>query len=305
MKTEDYLGVVLVLLAVNLLIALIVFVVGLLSPKGRRCDCILFAVLIAFCPVVMPVFLAVTRMIELPASRKEVDMADISFNQQREEAAATSDYSTEMNYVALKDAMRLSDIHDLRRLLINVMKYNSRMSLTSVAEAINSSDSETSHFAASAIQDALSEFRGTAQKFISDMEKYPEDVEINLQALDYIYDGLMLKIMTPIEYQAYVYTENNVAENLFQHNIWFMTATHYLRLTELMISVPDYDLADHWVNRAMEFRPRELDTYKARLRLYFARENRAAFFECLEEFTRTDIKADQEMLELIRLYREQ
>lgn len=302
MRTEDYLGLVLLLLAVNLLVALAIFVVGLFSPRGARGEYILFAVLTVFCPVIMPVFLAVTRLIELPASRKEVDMADISFNQQREESAVTSDYSTEMNYVALQDAMRLSSIHDLRRLLINVMKYNSRMSLTSVAEAINSPDTETSHFAASAIQDALSEFRGTAQRFISDMEKYPEDVEINLQALDYIYDGLMLKIMTPIEYQAYVYTENNVAENLFQHNIWFMTATHYLRMTELMISIPDYDLADRWVRRAMEYRPKELDTYKARLRLHFARGNRAAFLSCMEEFKDTDIKADQEMLELIRLY---
>jgi len=302
-RTEGYLGLVLALLAVNLLFALVIFFVGVFSRRGRRCEYILFSVLTVFCPVIMPVFLAITHLIELPASRKEVDMADISFNQQREESAVTSDYSTEMNYVALQDAMRLSSIHDLRRLLINVMKYNSRMSLTSVAEAINSPDTETSHFAASAIQDALSEFRGTAQRFISDMEKYPEDVEINLQALDYIYDGLMLKIMTPIEYQAYVYTENNVAENLFQHNIWFMTATHYLRMTELMISVPDYDLADRWVRRAMEFRPQELDTYKARLRLHFARGDRAAFLKCMEEFTNTDIKADQEMLEQIRLYR--
>lgn len=303
MDFADHLEIVIPLLILNLAAAVIILIRGLLSPKGRRCEYILFAVLTVLCPVIMPVFLAVTHLIELPASRREVDMADISFNQQREEATETSDYTTEMNYVALQDAMKLSSIHDLRRLLINVMKYNSRMSLTSVAEAINSPDTETSHFAASAIQDALSEFRGTAQRFISDMEKYPEDVEINLQALDYIYDGLMLKIMTPIEYQTYAYTENNVAENLFQHNIWFMTATHYLKMTELMISLPDYDLADRWVNRAMEFRPEELETYKARLRLYYARSNRAAFLECIDEFMKTKIKADQEMLELIRLYR--
>ena len=302
MDYRDHLWIVLPLLFANLLVALVLFVIGVFSPRGKRCERILFSVLTLFCPVIMPLFLAITRLIELPASRKEVDMADISFNQQREEAAETSDYFTEMNYVALQDAMRLSSIHDLRRLLINVMKYNSRMSLTSVAEAINSPDTETSHFAASAIQDALSEFRGTAQKFIADMEKYPEDVEINLQALDYIYDGLMLKIMTPMEHQAYVYTENNVAENLFQHNIWFMTATHYLRMTELMITVPDLDMADRWVRRAMEFRPEALDTYKARLRLHFAQGNRQLFFQCMEEFKETNIKADQEMLELIRLY---
>lgn len=299
---HEHLEIVIPLLTINTIVAILIFIYGLLNPRGRRCDFILFAVLTLLCPVVMPLFLAVTRTIELPSSRKEVDMADISFNQQREEAAETSDYFTEMNYVALQDAMRLSSIHDLRRLLINVMKYNSRMSLTSVAEAINSPDTETSHFAASAVQDALSEFRGTAQKFIADMNKYPEDVEINLQALAYLYDGLMLRIMTPIEQQAYIYTENTVAENLFQHNIWFMTATHYLQMTELMISIPDFDLAERWVRRAMEYRPKELDTYKARLRFYFARGSRKEFFDCLEEFKGTTVKADQEMLELIRLY---
>ena len=304
MGESDHLEIIIPILIINTVLALIVLIYGLLNRKGRRCEFVLFSVLTFLCPLIMPLFLLITRLIELPSSRKEVDMNEISFNQQREEAHETSDYYTEMNYVALQDAMRLSSIHDLRRLLINVMKYNSRMSLTSVAEAINSPDTETSHFAASAIQDALSEFRGTAQQFITDMRKYPEDVEINLNAFTYIYDGLMLKIMTPMEQQAYIYTEDSVAENLFQHNIWFMTATHYLQMTELMISINDYNSAERWVDRAAEYRPKELDTYKARLRLLFARGNRQAFLECMAEFKATDIKADQEMLEMIRLYQD-
>lgn len=304
MGQPDRLEIIIPILIINAVIALITLIYGLFNHKGRRCEFVLFAVLTFICPLILPIFLAVTRLIELPSSRMEVDMNEISFNQQREEAHETSDYYTEMNYVSLQDAMRLSSIHDLRRLLINVMKYNARMSLTSVAEAINSPDTETSHFAASAIQDALSEFRGTAQQFITDMHKYPEDVEINLNAFTYIYDGLMLKIMTPIEHQAYVYTENSVAENLFQHNIWFMTATHYLQMTDLMISIEDYNCAERWVNRACEYRPKELDTYKARLRLLFARGHRQAFLDCIEEFKNTEIKADQEMIELIRLYQE-
>ena len=304
MGQPDRLEIIIPILIVNAVIALIILIYGLLNHKGRRCEFVLFAILTFLCPLIMPLFLLITRLIELPSSRMEVDMNEISFNQQREEAHETSDYYTEMNYVSLQDAMRLSSINDLRRLLINVMKYNARMSLTSVAEAINSPDSETSHFAASAIQDALSEFRGTAQQFLTDRHKYPEDVEINLNAFTYIYDGLMLKIMTPIEHQAYVYTENSVAENLFQHNIWFMTATHYLQMTDLMISIEDYNYAERWVNRACEYRPKELDTYKARLRLLFARGNRQAFLHCIEEFKNTEIKADQEMIELIRLYQE-
>lgn len=302
MDWQDHLWIVVPILIINTLIALVILIYGILNPKGRRCEFITFSVLVLFCPVAMPIFLAATRLIEMPSKRKEVDMSDISFNKQREDIDAIPDYSTELNYVSLQDAMRLSSVSELRRLLINVMKYNPQMSLTSVAEAMNSPDTETSHFAASAIQDALSEFRATAQKLITEMQAYPEDVEINLMALEYIFHGLMLRIMTPIEQQAYIYTENTVAENLFQHNIWFMTATHYLQMTELMISIPDFDLAERWVRRAMEYRPRELDTYKARLRFYFARGSRKEFFDCLEEFKGTTVKADQEMLELIRLY---
>lgn len=302
MVQSDHFEIIFPLLLINLLIAVCLLVYGLLNKRGRRFDFILFSILTLCCPVIMFLFLCSTRILERVAARKEVDMNEISFSQQREEAVDVSDYATEMNYVSLQDAMRLSSITDLRRLLMNVMKYNSRMSLTSVAEAINNDDSETAHFAAAAIQDALNEFRGTAQKFINDIQKYPEDVENNLQAFAYLYDGLMLKIMTPIEQQSYVYTTNSVAENLFQHNLWFMTAAHYLQITKLLISVPDLSMAERWVRRAVEYRPHELDTFKARLRLFFAQDNHEAFLVCLQEFKASDIRADQEMLELIRLY---
>lgn len=302
MDWQDHLWIVVPILIINTLIALVILIYGILNPKGRRCEFVTFSVLVLFCPVAMPIFLAATRLIEMPSKRKEVDMSDISFNKQREDIDAIPDYSTELNYVSLQDAMRLSSVSELRRLLINVMKYNPQMSLTSVAEAMNSPDTETSHFAASAIQDALSEFRATAQKLITEMQAYPEDVEINLMALEYIFHGLMLRIMTPIEHQSYVYTENTVAQNLFDHNVWFMTAEHYLWMTVLMIDIQDYEKAALWVNRAMTCRPDELDTYKARLRLHYARQNRSAFLDCISDFRASTIKADQEMLDLLRLY---
>lgn len=302
MDWRHHLWIVIPLLVINLLIAIGILVYGLLNHKGRRCEFVTFAVLTFFCPVAMPLFLALTRLIEMPSRRKEVDMNDISFNKQREEAAQIADYATEMNYVSLSDAMRLSTTSELRKLLLNVMKYNAQKSLTSIADAINSPDTETSHFAASSIQDALSEFRATAQNFISEMHHYPEDVEINLMALDYIHHGLTLKIMTPIEQQSYIYTEDSVAENLFRHNVWFMLSEHYLWMVELMISINDLESAERWVNRSMTYRPTELSTYKARLRLYYARGSKEQFLGCIQEFRETNIKADQEMLELIRLY---
>lgn len=302
MDPRQHLEIVLPLLAVNLLIALGFIIFGIVSRKGRRCEFIAFGVLTFFCPLMVTIFLAVLSVLERFSRSKEVDMNDISFNKRREDALETPDFGMEMNYVSLQDAMRLSSVTDQRRLLINVMKYNSRMSLTSVAEVINSPDTETSHFAATAIQDALSEFRATAQRFLVNMQRYPEDVEINLAALEYLYEGLSLKIMTPIEHQSYVYTANSVAENLFQRSTWYMTATHYLWMVILALGIQDHDAAQRWVDRALSHRPNELDTYKAALRLHYAKGDRQSFMACMDDFRRSELSADQEMLDLLRLY---
>ncbi len=302
MDTSQHLEIIVPLLAVNLLLALGIAIFGLISKKGRRGEFLAFAALTVCCPVIMPLFLACIRLMERFARGKEVDMNDISFDKRREDMIETPDFGMEMNYVSLQDAMRLSSVADQRQLLINVMKYNARMSLSSVAEAINSPDTETSHFAASAIQDALSEFRATAQQLLTNMHRYPEDVEINLTALEYIYQGLMMKIMTSIEHQSYVYTANSVAENLFQYSTWYMTATHYLWIVTLTLSIRDLDAAQRWVDRALSHRPGELDTYKAALRLYYAKGDKERFRDCLTSFRKSDLAADQEMLELLRLY---
>ena len=134
------------------------------------------------------------------------------------------------------------------------------------------------------------------------MQKNPEDVEINLLTLEYIHDILNLKIMNNVEQKSYIYILDNVAENLFTHNLWYMTATHYLWMTDLFLSVKDYNMADKWVTRAGAYRPYMLDTFKANLHLYFEQKNQTAFFDCLNELKNSDILVDEEILSLFRLY---
>ncbi len=281
------------ILLVNTVFSLGLTVYGLFNRKGRRCELVALGLLCAICPVVLPVLLGMIRMIEFFTRSQEVDMNEISFDQKREEQAEVPDAGVELDYVSMQDAMRLSSVSEQRRLLLNVMKYNASMTLTSMVEVINSPDTETSHFAAAAIQDALSEFRMMAQKLINNMKAYPDDVEVNLMALEYIYQCLKMKIMSPVEQQSYVYTENSVAENLFQRNPWFMIATHYLWMVTLLIDIKDLGLADTWVSRANQYRPNELDTYKAMRRLHYARGDQEGFLACIDRFRKSDLSADQ------------
>lgn len=295
-------AVVIVILILNFLIAIGIIILGFYRRKGIRCIVITYGVLCMFCPLVLELFLALSLLIERIFRTQEVDMQDISFDKEREHLSIKPDDRAEMNYVPISDALQLSALPDLRRLLIDILKYDPSSNIQSIADAINSDDTEASHYAASAIQDALNEFRTTTQKLTTQLQRYPDDVEINLTALTYVYKGLILRIMADTEQRSYIYSEDAIAENLFTHNMWFMTARHYSWMIELMVSIGDFSSAEKWLERSITCRPDELDTYKSRLRLLYAEGRRKDFFECIEEFKSTNIEADQEMLDMIRLY---
>ncbi len=293
---------VLVILILNSLIAMIVFIVALTRKREQRSTVLLLSWFLFIVPLFGLLYILLGRFISFLNRKKDVDMSDISFSQEREKLILPPDRETEMNFVPIQDAMAISDTASLRRLLLDTLRNNARRTISSVAVAMNSKDTETSHYAASIILDALSECRSAAQNMLEQMQKNPEDAEMSLLTLDYIHDILSMKIMNDVEQRSYVYILDHVAENLFTHNLWHLTATHYLWLTDMFLSVKDYNMADKWVTRAGAYRPNMLDTFKANLHLYYEQQNQTAFFDCLNELRDSEVIADEEIMSLFRLY---
>lgn len=293
---------VLLILIGNTFIAFIVFFAAFFQKKGQRSTVFMLSWFLFIVPLCGLLFISLGQFFKYLDRKKNVDMSDISFNQDREKLILPPDSETEMNYVPIQDAMAVSDTASLRRLLLDTLRNNAKKTVSSIAVAMNSSDTETSHYAASIILDALSECRSTAQNMIDQMQKHPEDVEMNLLTIEYIHEILNMKIMNDIEQKAYIYIMDNVAENLFAYNLWYMTAEHYLWMTDFFLSVKDFNMADKWVTRAGKYRPGMLDTYKAYLHLYFEQQNQTAFFQCLKELRETNLIVDEEIMNLFRLY---
>ena len=152
-------NVTLLLIGLNCLAAVCLFVVAWFRRGGVRRTYFLYAWITLVCPVAGPLLLALGRLIGITFHAKHVDMADISFSRIREESVQLPDREVEMNYVPLEDAVAFSDVKDLRRLLINILKNGDREMLASVSRAINNPDTEVSHYSATAVLDTLSDFR--------------------------------------------------------------------------------------------------------------------------------------------------
>ncbi len=293
---------VLIIVIINSILALTLLSGAFFQKKGQRATMLLLSWFIFLVPLFGLLYILFGSLLNFLKRRKDVDLSDVSFSQDREKEILPPDRETEMNFVPIQDALAISDSNSLRRLLLDSLRSNAKRTISSIAVAMNSKDTETSHYAASIILDALSECRSTAQNMLAQMQKNPEDVEMNLLTLDYIHDILSMKIMNDVEQRSYIYILDNVAENLFSHNLWHMTATHYLWLTDLFLSIKDYQMADKWVSRAGVYRPNMLDTYKANLHLYYEQQNQTAFFDCLNELRASDLVVDEEILRLFRLY---
>ena len=72
----------------------------------------------------------------------------------------------------------------------------------------------------------------------------------------------------------------------------------FLRILEMK----DYGTAEKWCRRIEEQYPDEMKAYVCKLKLYFARQDREAFFETMEALKKSDVVINNETLELIRIF---
>ena len=103
--------------------------------------------------------------------------------------------------------------------MLNVIRGDLQDSLESISLALNSEDSETSHYAASVLRDELNDFRVTVQKIYTDMkEEEPDQTDSEEMLIDYMNRILCQKVFTEIEQAKFVMMMEEAAESLYQKN---------------------------------------------------------------------------------------
>lgn len=304
-------GWLLILLIINTLIALGYLLWGLLRPgaekksKKEKEKYVLLSVFIFLCPLTGVCFLSFSHLLYLTLSTKNVDMNEISFSRKRAKRFEEADVEREINIAPMQEVLIVSDVKRRRKMLLDVAKRDVRKSLGTIAIALENSDSETSHYAASLIMDALSEFRGTVQNMLVQLKKDPSDHDLSLLLFQYIYEVLRQGVFSSEENRSYTYTLEEVAATVFLYNKNALDGKHYRHIIEALVDAGDYPLADRWAQRALEYRGYQLDPYIGCLKLYYTYGDREAFFQCIRQLEESGIAVTKEMMELIRIFRVQ
>lgn len=269
---------------------------------NRRTYLLRFIVMV-LCPVIGPLFFFVVHLFYLTIFRFSADLDDVIFSKERVKTQVKADEEREMNVVSLEEAVAVNDSKSLRTAMLNVLKGEIQNSLSAISLALETKDSESSHYAASVLSQELSEFRMEVQKlYVGIREEDDTQTEYEDILLNYTDPVLKQNVFTELEQKRFVRMMEEAAESFYAKNPSGISEEQYEGVCLRLLEIGDYKDSEKWCIRLAEQYPDRLSVYTCRLKLYFTVRNREAFFQTLDALKKSDVVIDNETLELIRIF---
>ena len=269
---------------------------------NRRAYVIRFIVML-LCPVTGPLFFLGSHLLFLLFFRREVDLEDVVFSKERIRQHLKADEERERDIVPVEEALAVSDQKYLRGLMLKVLRGDIQESLEAITLALDSEDSETSHYAASVLQDELNEFRTYVQKLYVEMQHEEEDeTDCEEMLIGYMDAVLKQKVFTGVEQSQFVKMMDEAAQELYRKDIAKMTPAYYEAVILRSLELKLFEQAGVWCQRLEEAYPDQLTAYSCRMKLYYTEGKRKQFFEVLDQIKKSEIVIDSETLEFIRIF---
>lgn len=298
-----------VILILNLVVTAVYLIVMLLHRKTLHRSCILKAVVMLLCPVVAPICFFIAFLFWI-LSRQSVDLEDVIFSKARVKTFNVPEEHKEMNIVSMEDALVVSDRENLRTLMMNIVGNDSSDSLAVIRKGLRADDSETSHYAASVLQDKLGVYRRHVQDtflLIQNIEiEEEEDIEKRAdqaaELLEYMIPMLKRDVFGEMEKKEFV-RKLDILGDYFaaSEKKWFDVYTCD-DVFHIALEADEDSIAEKWCSRLIEEYPDSENSYVCRLHLYYKQGRRDEFRETMDALRKSDIVVGAQLLEWIRIF---
>ncbi len=290
-----------VIFVINIIVSVIFLVLN--RRKQQKSAYHIFIVMLC-CPVLGPVYYLLSYIFFKFFFSEPVDLEDVIFSKDKVKQTFHAEEDRERNLVSIEEAIAITNEKDLRGLMMNVVRGDIQKTLNSISLALNSEDTETAHYAASVLQDALNEFRVTVEKYRRTMREEPEKKIIAAEAaISYMNEILQQRVFTDIEQRNYVRIMEEICSVIYSESRQSMQISYFEAVCLRLLEIEEYQKCEMWCNRCAEMFPESLPAYTCRMKLYFNIHEKEKFFEVVEELKKSPVVVDRETLEFIRVFR--
>ena len=273
--------------------------------QDNRKQYIMHAVIMVLCPVVGPLFFLCGYLKYRFIKFGDRDLSDVEFSKQRHAARVKADEERERNIVPVEESIMISDQEKKRTNMLNILLGETGETLSAIALALDSDDSEVAHYAASFLQSKLDAFRERvrqSKQMIQEQkdrgEPYQDAVLVLIRDMDQI---LKQQVLTRVEQLDYVGQMETLCQDLYDNDRDRLEVSCYSSLFSRLLELQAYDRAEVWGERFADQYPDQLQPYTLRMKLYFETEQTERFMQVLAKLRASNIEIDYQTLELIRM----
>lgn len=296
--------IIIILFFVNIVIVTSYSVYSIIVKKEEMLTFLTKVVVMLVCPLAGALFFLIAGIAYRLYSHA-LNLEDVIFSKERVKVYLHADEERGRNIVSVEEALAVTDKMNLRNLIMNVVKGNVKESLGSISLALNGEDSETSHYAASVLQDELNDFRAHVQKEYNEIEKYKDTefpVTRAIELLHFMNIMLLQKVFTEMEQNAMVKTMDAVAQLIYSYAKASMSSHDYEAICLRLLETEHYDRCKVWCDRSEQDYPDSLSTYTCKMKICYYTGEREELFRVMNKLKQTNIIIDKETLEIIRYF---
>ena len=310
MNSDKYLRWFIIFLIVNLIVSLLYLLFGMIFNRTSRKKVAMRSLIMLYAPGIGPLLFFISYLFYRLLFYRKVDLSDVVFSKEKSKELVRINEEKERDFVPVEEAIEVADKGELRELVLNMAQGDYSESLSAINMALNAEDTETSHYAASILQDAINDFRMLVRKENARINDIDEEDESKREQLIFdikklfIYMNKVLEqhILSKLEQNGYTDILDKLLEKYYRLAGASITSEMYEAMALRLIETEKYDRARSWCERALWRYPNTLSSYTSLIKLYFSSGDRENFFKTMQELKESNIVIDRDTLELIRAF---
>lgn len=310
MNSDKYLRWFIIFLIVNLIVSLLYLLFGMIFNRTSRKKVAMRSLIMLYAPGIGPLLFFISYLFYRLLFYRKVDLSDVVFSKEKSKELVRINEEKERDFVPVEEAIEVADKGELRELVLNMAQGDYSESLSAINMALNAEDTETSHYAASILQDAINDFRMLVRKENARINDIDEEDESKREQLIFdikklfVYMNKVLEqhILSKLEQNGYTDILDRLLEKYYRLAGASITSEMYEAMALRLIETEKYDRARSWCERALWRYPNTLASYTTLIKLYFSCGDRENFFKTMQELKESNIVIDRETLELIRAF---
>ncbi|WP_042461048.1 hypothetical protein [Neobacillus dielmonensis] len=212
----------------------------------------------------------------------------------------TIDVESEINFVPIQEALLLNDNSIKRKLMIHSLKENSIGNPIVLEKALKCDDSETSHYAATAIMEMKRKLMNSIQELASVLEERPNDPEVLISYAEVIKTYINSGFLDEGTYKQYQSLQSSVLERILLSEQ--SQKQHYIDKIDCDLNLRAYDKAAYFCEKFLAEYPNDEMAYITAMKLQYKLSNSQKLQDILTTLKKQPVKLSAQGLSLIRFW---